>query len=461
MSPIETFLRRLFAGYVRHHQNGTRMLRYMGAFGLVAYPLLYLLRFTKANPGYDDLWLRLLNAFLCFLLLRMYWPKSLERYYMQFSYGALIIMLPFTFVFLALQNGGGTIAVANSMMAIFLMVLLTDWRNTIVTLTIGIGLGVLAYLAADPTPDWPRDYVERLPVVLVGGIASSLIKHALEQTTEERTKHLERQQREGRVAALQETVGFLAHELNTPLAGVRLSLGAVAEMYVPPEKTEGPPFRDEFDVARPGQVMELMRRAESRAVYCQGLVQRLMRSAYHVRYEGGPQALTATSLVHSLMENYPFDENEREVVDVVTISDFILGGSRELLYLVLSTLVQNSFLALRGQSSPRVVIEILGESPAATAGIIRVTDNGCGVAPDLLAKLTREAVPSGWANVAGGGMGLFFCQRVLEATGGTVTVQSMVGKGTSVTLKFGPAPDDALEPKAQGERRGPAKPQSA
>lgn len=458
MTPTETSLRRLFAGYVRHHQNGTRMLRYMGAFGLVAYPVLYLLRYTKANPVYDDLWLRLLDAFLCFLLLRVYWPKSLERYYMQFSYVALIILLPFSMVFLALQNGGGSVAVANSMMAIFLMVLLTDWRNTIVTLVIGIGLAVLFYLAVDPTPEWPKDYVERLPVVLVGGIASSLIKRALEQTTAERTQLLERQQKESRVAVLQETIGFMAHELNTPLAAVRLSVGAVAEMYVS-TKSDGPPYQDVFDVARPGQVMDLLRRAETRAVYCQGFVQRLMRSAYHVRYDGGPQALTATSLVSSLMENYPFDEGERDAVDVITVADFMLGGSRELFDMVLSTVVQNSFLALRDTSSPRVVIEIVGSSLSRSTGIIRVTDNGCGMSADLLAKLTKEFVPSGWANGVGGGMGLMFCQRVLEAHGGEVSVESMVGKGTTVTLNFGPPREDladkaapAMEQAAQSAR---------
>lgn len=430
-------MRKLFQGFVRYHQNGPNMLRYMGWFGLLAYPALYVLRFFKAEPVYDDLWLRLVNGGLCILLLQKGWPESLKRYYMHFSYVALIIMLPFSMVFVGLQNQGGTVAVANAMMAIFLVLLLTDWRNTIVSVVIGAGLGVAAYLLVNPDPVRPRDYIERIPVVVVMSIAATLIKLALEKTTAERTTRLERQQREGRVAALQETVGFLAHELNTPLSEVRLLVGGVRDMYVKGPHTEGARV-DRFEVEEPGDVLKMLERIEKRASYSQDLVQRLMRSAYHHRYDGGPQELTASSLVQSLLENYPFpDDRGAGFVDVVTVSDFVLQGSRELLYLVLSTLTQNSLLALKGQPSPRLVIEIIGNGVGQPGGMIRVTDNGCGVPPDLISKLAKEAVPSGWKDGhRGGGMGLMFAQRVLEANGGNVSVESMAGKGTSVTLTF-------------------------
>ncbi len=186
----------------------------------------------------------------------------------------------------------------------------------------------------------------------------------------------------------------------------------------------------------------MLERVEKRAAYSQDLVQRLMRSAYHVRYDGGPQALTASSLADSLLENYPFpDDRGPSIVEVVTVSDFVLAGSRELMYLVLSTLTQNSILALRGQAAPRLLIEIIGKPGGQHGGIIRVTDNGCGIPPEVLSRLTKEAVPSGWKTGQGGGMGLMFCQRVLEANGGRVSIESMVGKGASVTLTFRPIPD--------------------
>jgi two-component system response regulator PhcR len=64
-----------------------------------------------------------------------------------------------------------------------------------------------------------------------------------------------------------------------------------------------------------------------------------------------------------------------------------------------------------------------------------VVDNGPGIAPQVLAKLTREPVTTR-AGSGGSGMGLMFCQRVMQAISGSIEVQSVVGSGASVCLYF-------------------------
>ena len=54
--------------------------------------------------------------------------------------------------------------------------LLTDWRNTIAMLALGIGLGSLFYLLAAPAPTLPMDYVGRLPTVIPVVVGGSLFK---------------------------------------------------------------------------------------------------------------------------------------------------------------------------------------------------------------------------------------------------------------------------------------------
>lgn len=441
MTSILNFARQRLSDFTAHHQNGPKMFWYMGVLGAIAYPSLYLLRYFKSTPVYDDWWLRLINMGLCLLLLQKGWPEQLKRYYMPFSYVALIFMLPFSLVFVALKNQGGAPAVVNTVMAIYLVILLTDWRNTIITLCIGFALGVLAYLLFEPQPVWPRDFLERAPVVFITSIAAAVIKTALVQATKERIEKAERLERDSRIAALQETIGFLAHEVNTPLGEARILLGGVIDMY---EDGAGiAPDIDAFRVAKPGDVVRMLAWVERRAAYSQDIVQRFMRSAYHVRYDGEPQAMTASSIVASLRQNYPFPDDKRNLVQVVTMSDFEIKGSRELMYLVLSTLIQNSLLALRKHPAPQLLVEIGARgSPERGGGTIRVTDNGCGVPPEVLSRLTKEAVPSGWQTEhGGGGMGLMFCQRVMEGTGGEISIESTAGKGTSVTLTFRAAPD--------------------
>ena len=68
--------------------------------------------------------------------------------------------------------------------------------------------------------------------------------------------------------------------------------------------------------------------------------------------------------------------------------------------------------------------------------VIEISDNGPGIAPEVLARLTREPVTTRSAS-GGSGMGLVFCQRVMASVGGTVEVRSPPAGGTAVRLHFG------------------------
>src|SRR5437016_3321101 len=122
-------LRRLFSHYQAYHQHSGLLLHYMSLLGLVSLPLLYLLRFAKDTPpAYDDLPLRLGGIALCFFaLLRERWPARARPFYLPYSYAVMTLCLPAFFVFTSLKNGGGPVGVANTFMAVFLLLLLADW----------------------------------------------------------------------------------------------------------------------------------------------------------------------------------------------------------------------------------------------------------------------------------------------------------------------------------------------
>lgn len=125
-------LRDLLVFHRQFHSMEPLMLRYAGILGGVFYPLFYLLRFTKSTPVYEDIALRLLALAACILiLLRERWPTSLKPYFFSFSWIALVFCLPFFFVFTSLKNGGGPAAIANTLMAVFFIILFTDRRNMI------------------------------------------------------------------------------------------------------------------------------------------------------------------------------------------------------------------------------------------------------------------------------------------------------------------------------------------
>jgi two-component system response regulator PhcR len=256
-----------------------------------------------------------------------------------------------------------------------------------------------------------------------------------------RKKTIERSLNEGRVAALRETLGFLAHELNTPLATVRGYLSAVTNRHQPPEPGAAPGVV-QFTEVQPGEVMAALANAERRALYCQSLVSTFVQSARDA-YPGAPlQTFSAASLVNSLLDEFPFEGIERSCVTLKIEEDFYLPGRRDLLYLVLCTLTKNAMLAMRGMPAPRMDIE-LGYDPQAGLGsprsLIRFIDNGPGIPSELLVRLTKEPVTTR-EGAGGNGMGLMFCRRVMQSIGGSIEVRSKVDHGATVLLYFQPLP---------------------
>lgn len=253
-----------------------------------------------------------------------------------------------------------------------------------------------------------------------------------------RAQALERVVNEGRVAALREALGFLAHELNTPLATVRGYVSSVGARYIPPGP-DTPPGLAQFREDHPGELVTALERAERRALYCQSLVSTFVQSARDAYPDAVPQSITASSLVEALLDEFPFEEGERAGVTLDVRHDFRLPGRRDLLYLVLCTLAKNALLALRGRPEPRLWLEVdsAPEAPQGRRAWIRVRDNGPGIPPEVLGKLTREPVTTR-AQSGGSGMGLMFCQRVMQAISGSIEVHSTLEDGTMVTLFFQP-----------------------
>ena len=285
-----------------------------------------------------------------------------------------------------------------------------------------------------------------------------------------RFKERERDQAllEGRAAAMRETLGFLAHELNTPLATV---LGYMDVLHTRLKPSPNPAQANELmgkvnqgnaheaactgdastgtqttgRVTRADNTLAVIEAAARRTQYALSLVATFVQSARDAYPGAKPASLNASELVRALLDDYPFEADERASVTCDLAGDFALPGQRDLLYLVLCTLTKNALMAMRGQPQANLHIALqsaINGSGAVPHTLIRLTDNGPGIAPEILAKLTREPVTTRAAQ-GGSGMGLLFCRRVVQSMGGLIEVSSAVGSGTSVTLLF--KPDEHLE----------------
>ncbi|HSW92745.1 MAG TPA: HAMP domain-containing sensor histidine kinase [Gammaproteobacteria bacterium] len=94
---------------------------------------------------------------------------------------------------------------------------------------------------------------------------------------------------------------------------------------------------------------------------------------------------------------------------------------------LISNLLNNSIESLDQSGKIQIMLISTGSNIE-----LRITDNGCGIPPELLKKLGQRGQTQGKAE--GSGLGIFHARSNCEAVGGSLHIDSEVGKGTSVII---------------------------
>lgn len=120
-----------------------------------------------------------------------------------------------------------------------------------------------------------------------------------------------------------------------------------------------------------------------------------------------------------------------------------LEADPSLMEQVLINLLVNAADAVKARPEPRVTLAA-ALAPDRQTIILRVRDNGDGIAPDVLDHIF---VPFFTTKKNGSGIGLSLCKQVMLLHHGSIQVQSEVGQGTVFTLAFpiGSRPTNAKE----------------
>lgn len=237
-------------------------------------------------------------------------------------------------------------------------------------------------------------------------------------------RYRERLARRERLIAIDETLAFLAHELNTPLAAIANFARGVESRSAA-----------DLDAQRQAEIGQAAAAMQSNAQYCLAVISSFLQS---VRGNGGrPLAagdeheVTAGRLIAALLDSYPFEGAQRGWIEVEVLGDFPVQTLPNCVSLVLSSLMSNALRALAGQAEPRLRFVVEAEPEPA----IRIGDNGPGIRPDVMERLLVDPVTT-HAAAGGNGLGMIFCNRVMQSFGGGIRVESMAGAGTTVTLDF-------------------------
>jgi two-component system NtrC family sensor kinase len=261
--------------------------------------------------------------------------------------------------------------------------------------------------------------------------------HTLERRVEDKTRELREAQdlllRSRSLAAIGQLGAGVAHEINNPLAGV---LG-ITQLLI----TDLPPHHP----ARP-----LVQDVETQALRIRKIVQNLLRFAQRQGGEDFAPLELSRVMDDALELCAPSDLKSAgiEVVRRYAQALPMVRGSATQLQEAFIQLVQNARGAMargamtRGATTNVNVGAIPGrltlETTVTAERLVRVTvsDTGRGIAAEHLPRIFDPFFTTKADDWSGVGMGLSVVHKTIEDHGGTIQVQSELGKGTTFQMTF-------------------------
>ncbi len=238
----------------------------------------------------------------------------------------------------------------------------------------------------------------------------------------------ERSAKQQKLMAIDETLAFLAHELNAPLA----TIGHVADdLLAVANGKEGQAGQDGH-LSR-SEVSNSASSIANNAHYCLSVLNTFVASIRNSASPAGESSgTTAQQLIASLLATYPLSIAERGMIKVEVQHDFLIRSMPNCVALVLSSVLSNALHALVDRQDGKISFAVVGESQPQ----IVISDNGIGMSPDALQRLLHDPTAPNTDSQSSTGWGMIFCKRVMQSFGGSIVIQSEPNIGTTVMLNF-------------------------
>jgi PAS domain S-box-containing protein len=224
-----------------------------------------------------------------------------------------------------------------------------------------------------------------------------------------------------RMASVGILAAGVAHEINNPLAAVLTNLHMAVET-VPTLKVQAASEADRTELS------EELRDALEASERLRDIVRDLKIFSRTPETSMGPvdvQRILESSLRMAWNELKHRARVQREYRPIPLVS-----GDESRLGQVFLNLIVNAVQAMEeGRAEQNVITITTGLDPIGRVSIT-VRDTGCGMSPDVLAHIFTPFYTTKPVGV-GTGLGLSICNRIVQALGGEITVESEIGKGSA------------------------------
>ena len=255
----------------------------------------------------------------------------------------------------------------------------------------------------------------------------------LEATVQERTGDLMRANEE-----IQRFAYIVSHDLRAPLVNV---MGYTSELeqagkvvdkaIVEAEKTRA--VDPEVVMAVREDMPEAIGFIRASTAKMDRLINAILKLSREGRRNLSPEALDMTAMTQAIADSVHHQtEASGARIEVQVLPE--IESDRLSMEQVLGNLIDNAVKYLDAERPGRIVVS--GEEVAGGWAVYRIADNGRGIAPRDHERIFELFRRSGKQDRTGEGLGLAFVRNSVRRLGGTIDVESELGKGSTFVLKF-------------------------
>ena len=270
--------------------------------------------------------------------------------------------------------------------------------------------------------------------------AGTVLLVLLSETTENymrlaRAAAHERRARLNRLVAMEALSASIAHEINQPLASIVNNANAGLRWL----------SRDDPQTEKVKAALKMIADEGYRA-------DKVVSGIRHMFLKGAQQRVAADikTIIDAAVSRSEKEHTraEVEIEKLYPPGPMIVECNPVQLGQVISNLLDNSVDAMKDRGTRRQKITI-GVNRTATGEIeVSVTDTGPGISPDIADRIFLPFVSG---KLDGMGMGLMFCQSVIEAHGGRIWVAANLPTGAEFRFTLPPSDDqDPISTRSSG-----------
>jgi signal transduction histidine kinase len=225
-----------------------------------------------------------------------------------------------------------------------------------------------------------------------------------------------RERRTARVLAWGEMARQVAHEIKNPLTPIKLSVQHLRRAH-----RDRHPHFDEILDSNVSQILtEIDRLSE--------IARAFSRYGAPTDAAGPLTPVDVPAVIREALTLYRSGDRHVHYLDIVDPELPFVQARADELKEVLLNVVENARAALDGPGA--ITIQARRHEDRVE---IEVSDNGPGVAPELLHRIFE---PHFSTRSAGTGLGLAIVRRLVESWGGTVHAESEIGRGTTIRIRL-------------------------